>query len=369
MKRIGILTGGGDCPGLNAVIRAVTKRAIIGFGWEVIGIEDGFQGLVEERYQTLTLDRVRGLLIRGGTILGSSNRANPFSYPVPKGGSELSSLSAATDCDFIDVSDRVVENARRRGLDCIIVVGGDGTLQMAGQLGKKGLAVVGVPKTIDNDLSATDYTFGFDTACTTATECIDKLHTTAESHDRVMVCEVMGRYAGWIALHAGLAAGGDVILIPEIPYDTERVIEAIRARQRKGITYSIVVVAEGAHPAGQGAAVLEKGDASRLERLGGAASWLEREIVRGVPLEVRTTVLGHVQRGGTPTPFDRLLGTRFGSAAVDLAAKGQFSRMVCLRTPRIESVPIDEATGKPKHVDPQGEMVTAARALGVEFGG
>lgn len=361
-KRIGILTGGGDCPGLNAVIRAVTKHAIGTYGWEVIGIEDGFQGLYERRYQELTLSSVRGLLVRGGTILGSSNRANPFKYPVrrPDGTEEIR-----------DVSDEVLANLEALGLEALIAVGGDGTMVMSQGLIEKGARIVGVPKTIDNDLWATDYTFGFQTAVEIATEAIDRLHTTAESHDRIILCEVMGRYAGWIAMEAGLAGGADVILIPEIPYRLDRVVDAIMARRKRGITFSIIVVAEGARPEGGEHAVLRKADPTQQEKLGGAADRLARALIAssriGEP-DVRVTVLGHVQRGGTPTAFDRLLGTRFGTAAVDLIAAGRMGQMVSLRGSRIESVSIQEASGRLKLIDPAGELCQVARHTGVELG-
>ena len=357
--RIGILTGGGDCPGLNAVIRAVTKHAILRHDWEVVGIEDGFQGLVEPRVQRLDLPRVRDLLLRGGTILGSTNRANPFRYPVPGPDGSL---------EVQDRSGRVLENLRELGIDAVIAVGGDGTMGMVREFGALGARMIGVPKTIDNDLAATDYTFGFQTAVEVATDALDRLHTTAESHDRVMLCEVMGRYAGWIAYAAGMAAGADVILIPEVPYDLERVIAAIRERGRHGLNFSIVAVAEGARPVGGELAVARAGDATREARLGGAAARLAGELGRVLDHEIRVTVLGHIQRGGTPNAFDRLLGTRYGVAAVDLVAEGAFGRMVALRGERITSVPIAEACGTLKRIDPAGEQVRAARAIGVEMG-
>jgi 6-phosphofructokinase 1 len=358
--RIGILTGGGDCPGLNAVIRAVTKHAIGSYGWDVVGIEDGFRGLVERRTRVLSLDEVRGLLTRGGTILGSTNRANPFKYPVK--------LANGTE-EIRDVSQQVIDNARALGLDAVVAVGGDGTMSMARELGELGLKLVGVPKTIDNDLASTDYTFGFQTAVEIATEALDRLHTTAESHDRVMLCEVMGRYAGWIALASGMAGGADVILLPELPYRVDRVVEAIETRGRRGISFAIVVVAEGARPEGGQLAVRQQGDATQQERLGGAGDRLARELsARLTDHEVRVTVLGHIQRGGTPSAFDRLLGTRYGTAAVDLIREGGFGRMVTLRGNSIASVSIAEACGQLKLIDPDGEMVRAARATGVELG-
>jgi ATP-dependent phosphofructokinase / diphosphate-dependent phosphofructokinase len=359
--RIGILTGGGDCPGLNAVIRAVTKHAISTYGWEVIGIEDSFRGLIEGHTRPLTIERVRGLLTRGGTILGSTNRANPFRYPVrlPDGREEVR-----------DVSETVLANIRALELDAVVAVGGDGTMSMSHELGQRGARIIGVPKTIDNDLAATDYTFGFQTAVEIVTDAVDRLHTTAESHDRVMICEVMGRYAGWIALTAGLAGGADVILIPEIPYRIDRVVESITARHARGITFAIVVIAEGARPEGGELAVVRAADPTQQEKLGGAGERLAAELSRRLSdYEVRVTVLGHVQRGGTPSAFDRVLGTRFGTAAVDLIRDGGFGRMVTLRGNDVGSVPIIEACGKLKLVDPQGELVHSARATGVELGG
>ncbi len=359
-KKIGILTGGGDCPGLNAVIRAVTKHATVTHGWEVIGIEDGFQGLYERRYRPITQHDVRGLLSRGGTILGSSNRSNPLRYPVKQAdGTE----------DVRDVTAEMLANLAALGLEALVAVGGDGTLQAAQHLIDQGGArIVGVPKTIDNDLSATDLTFGHMTACEIATDAIDRLHTTAESHDRVMLCEVMGRYAGWIAMVSGLAGGADAILIPEIPYQVERVAEAIRARSRAGISFSIICVAEGAHPEGGEHSVLSKAVVGQ-DRLGGAAERLAGELhAAKIGHEIRSTVLGHTQRGGPPSAFDRLLATRYGVGAVDLIARGELSRMVALHGENIESVPIALACGKLKTVDPQGELARAARATGVELG-
>jgi|SRR5579883_133430 len=354
MKRIGILTGGGDCPGLNAVIRAVVRRAVCGHGWEVLGIHDGFRGLVDGVVRPLSLADVHGLLTRGGTILGAANRANPFAWPTPEGPR--------------DVSEQVLVRARKLELDGILVVGGDGTMSIAAPLAARGLPILGVPKTIDNDLPATDQTFGFDTAVQTVVECLDRLHTTAESHQRVMICEVMGRDTGWIALSSGIAGGADVILIPELPYDEARVCDHLASALVRGQSYSIVVIAEGALPVGGEASVLEAGDATRARRLGGAGDRLAASVRRCTDHEVRTTVLGYIQRGGVPTAFDRLLGTRFGAAAVDLLAEGRTGRMVALRNGRIESVPLAEAVGT-RRVDPAGELVRTARHMGIELGG
>lgn len=357
--RIGILTGGGDAPGLNAVLRAATKAAIIDHGWEVVGIKDGFTGLIfPDRIMPLTLKEVRGLLPRGGTILGTTNRGNPFNYPVERNGKVV----------LEDLSDRVLQNIQKLGLDVLVVIGGDGTLGIARDLMAKGARVIGIPKTIDNDILATDVTFGFNTALTTAMEAIDKLHTTAESHHRVMILEVMGRYAGWIALEAGLAGGADVILIPEIPFDYRHVYGKIRERNTREAKFSIVVVAEGAHAAGEGMVFLESGVPGREKRLGGIGEHLARKISTALGVETRVTVLGHLQRGGSPTAFDRILGTRFGVAAVELIARGELGRMVCLHGRHVESVPLEQALGQQKRVDPEGELVRTAEALGVCLG-
>ena len=360
-KTIGVLTGGGDCPELNAVLRAIVKHATEDHSWEVVGFEDGFQGIYERRYKFLRREDVRGLLTRGGTILGSSNKSNPFAYPVkvPGGGTEVR-----------DVSADMVRTLRELDLAALIVVGGDGSMLFASGLWDRGgVPVVGVPKTIDNDLAATDVTFGFHTAVQVATDALDRLHTTAESHDRIMLCEVMGRDAGWIALYAGLAAGADIILIPEIPYDIDRIVACVRRRMVRGITYSLVVVSEGARPAGGAASVIEAGAVTHMPRLGGAADRLAEEIKKRVELEVRTTVLGHVQRGGTPVAFDRVLGTRFGVAAVDAVARGDFGKMVSLRGTEIVTVPFAEVAGKQRLVALDNEHIRVARTTGVELGG
>ncbi|RMH42158.1 MAG: ATP-dependent 6-phosphofructokinase [Deltaproteobacteria bacterium] len=359
-KRIGILTGGGDCPGLNAVIRAVVKHAQGTYGWEVIGIEDGFKGLYEQRYMELTRDKTRGLLARGGTILGSSNRADPFHYPLKGPDGKVTPT---------DVSATMLEHLSYLDLAGLVAVGGDGTMRISKAFVDRGFPIVGVPKTIDNDLEATDYTFGFQTAVEVATEAIDRLHTTAESHDRIIICEVMGRYAGWIAMVAGLASGADVILIPEIPYDIRRVIKAFHSRHARGLTYSIVVVAEGARPIDGGHAVAVPSDGTRLEKLGGAGQRLANQICEHTDYEVRVTVLGHIQRGGTPTAFDRVLGTRYGVAAVDLIERGDFGKVVALKGNEIVAVDMDQAVSKQKTIDPHGELVAVARACGVELGG
>ena len=363
-KKLGVLTGGGDCPGLNAVIRAVTKSAC-NSGWEVCGIYDGFAGLLEGRCRQLDAGDVSNILTQGGTILGSSNRADPFEVPYPppcpppQGGRDK----------YVDRSDQVVLQIKKWKLDCLVTIGGDGTQNIAYRLSKKGVPVVGVPKTIDNDLMATDVTFGFDTAVATATEAIDKLHTTAQSHHRVMIVEVMGRYAGWLALHAGVAGGGDIILIPEIPFTVAAVAEAIHRRRRRGKKFSIVVVAEGAKAKG-GKQVVKKivADSHDPVRLGGIGNWLAEELEGKVPAEIRVTVLGHVLRGGVPTPFDRVLATRFGTEAFHLVQRGEFGKMVALQGSRILAASLAKAISGLKLVSPNDPLVQSARAVGTSFG-
>ncbi|NLB87976.1 MAG: 6-phosphofructokinase, partial [Syntrophomonadaceae bacterium] len=334
-KRIGILTGGGDCPGLNAVVRAATKCAINNYGLEVVGYVDGFKGLVENHFIQLDAKAVSGIAHRGGTILGTTNRDNPFRYLV--GGTDKEPV-------FADVSDRAIENLNKLGIEGLIVIGGDGSLNIAYQFYKKGVPVVGVPKTIDNDLSATEVTFGFNTAVDTATEALDRLHTTAESHHRVMILEVMGRYAGWIALHAGIAGGADVILIPEIPYDINRIKAKIADRYIQGKKFSIMVVAEGAKPK-DGEMVIQKLVPTSHDpvRLGGIGNKVAQEIEEVIGVETRVTVLGHLQRGGSPIPYDRILATRYGVAAVENFVKGNYGTMVSLRDNKIEAVPLTDA--------------------------
>ena len=359
VKKIGILTGGGDAPGLNAVIRAVTKTCCREYGMTVMGIENGFGGLMQNRIRELTATDVTGILPRGGTILGTTNRDNPFHYPVVKGDKKV----------FADVSDRVFENMSIHGMEALVVIGGDGSLAIAKQLHDLGLKAVGVPKTIDNDLSATDQTFGFDTALATATEAIDKLHTTAESHHRVMVLEVMGRYAGWIALASGLAGGADVILIPEIPYQLEKVIDKINKRSQQHKKFSIVVVAEGAKPE-DGEMVVQKTVEDSFDpiRLGGIGNVIAQQVEKHTGKESRVTVLGHLQRGGSPTAFDRILATRYGTEAANLLAREKFGAMVCLQGNTIASVSLTEATGELNQVKPDNDMIKSARKLGICMG-
>ncbi|HHV95580.1 MAG TPA: 6-phosphofructokinase [Clostridiaceae bacterium] len=359
IKKIGVMTGGGDCPGLNAVLRAVAKTAMFKYGWEVIGFKDGYRGMVINDYMIFGPDDASGILDKGGTILGTSNKDNPFNFMIEKDGK----------IEFKDMSDQVIENVNSLGIDAMIIIGGDGTLTSARDLYRKGLKVVGVPKTIDNDLSGTDYTFGFMTAVDTATEAIDKLHSTAESHHRVMILEVMGRYAGWIAIESGIAGGADVILIPEIPYDINKVVEKILERKKAGKHFSIVVVAEGAKSI-NGEMVIKKIVEHSPDpiRLGGIGHKIAEEIQELSGIETRVTVLGHLQRGGKPIPYDRILSTRFGVAAVELVKNGEFGYMVCLDDNCISKVPLDEAVGKIKTVPPDGELVRIAKSIGVSFG-
>jgi len=328
--RIGVLTGGGDCPGLNAVIRAVVRKAIDGYGDQVIGFRDGWRGPLEDSTVELTIESTRGILPRGGTILRSS-RTNPYKRE--------------------DGPQRVRETFARHQLDGLIAIGGEDTLGVANRLHQDGLRVIGVPKTIDNDLGATDQTFGFDTALHVATEAIDRLHTTAESHNRILVVEVMGRSAGWIALHAGIAGGADVILIPELPFDIDEVCRLIRRRHERGRYFSIVVAAEGATPK-EGTMTVATGEVDEFghPRLGGIGQQLEREIESRTGFETRATVLGHVQRGGMPTAFDRVLATRLGLAAIDAAHHGQWGMMIALHATNIELVALADAVAEVRRV-------------------
>jgi ATP-dependent phosphofructokinase / diphosphate-dependent phosphofructokinase len=355
--KIGVLTGGGDAPGLNAVIRAIVKTATHRYRWEVVGIEEAFEGLISPDLQRpLTQQSVQDILTLGGTILGTTNRVNPFQYRRVVDGRE----------EVVDMAETIKRTIASSGLEGVIVIGGDGTLTAAHRLWQMGCPMVGVPKTIDNDLLATDVTFGFQTAVATATEALDKLQTTAEAHHRVMVVEVMGRYAGWIALEAGIAGGADVILLPEIPFSIDAICRNIDERRRFGDHSSIVVVAEGATASGGGRAVVGT-TPEGYERLGGIGNKVG-DAIRQTGLDVRVTVLGHLQRGGSPTPFDRLLATRFGVAAVNLIAEGKLGQMVSLRSPHIVSVPLEDAIKGRKMVDPDGEMVRSAEAIGVSFG-
>lgn len=357
--RIAISTGGGDAPGLNAVIRAATLSAI-DRGWSVLGIKRGYAGLLgEDEVVELDADAVRGIAHLGGTILRTTNRGNPLSYPVRQ-----------PDGSYVEVdrSGELMENARRLGIDALISIGGDGSLAIAQQLVAKGMCIVGVPKTIDNDVSGTVTTFGFDTAVQTAIEAIDKLHTTAESHDRVMLLEVMGRHAGFIALHSGVAGTADVVLIPEIPWTLEKVCEHVMERDRSGRRFSIIVVAEGATDESGSQSLIGESLPGQDRRVGGIAQRLVKPIQERTGKEVRSMVLGHLQRGGMPTGYDRLLATRFGGAATQAVADGKWGHMVALQTPNIVTVPIVEALREPKRVDPNHDVVRTARAVGISFG-
>ncbi len=359
MKRIGVLTGGGDAPGLNAVIRAVVKTAVNSYGCEVIGYRDGFDGFLSaEGRVALDRESVRGILPRGGTILGTANRGNPFAREVERDGEIV----------VEDVSDEIVAAIKREKLDALIVIGGDGTLRIGLELFEKGVPVIGVPKTIDNDVGGTEVTFGFDTALETATEAIDKLHTTAESHHRVMVLELMGRDAGFIALHSGMAGGADVILIPEIPFKYEAILQKIVKRVERGRHFSIVAISEGAKPV-DGAQVFSRaGDKVYVPRLGGIAQLVGQYLEEHSGQETRVTVLGHIQRGGSPTPFDRWLATRYGAAATRLAAEGGFGRMVALHNGIVTDISLADALAVPKRVDVNGDAVRTARDVGIAFG-
>jgi len=358
LQRIGILTGGGDCPGLNAVIRAITKPAMSCYHSTVIGIQDGFEGLVEGSMRELSWLDVSGIIGLGGTILGTSNKGDPFHYPVTRAG----------EVTVEDCSERAIRHYRDWKLDVLFAIGGDGTMHIARKLSQLGLNVIGIPKTIDNDLDGTDVTFGYDTAIQISTEAIDRLNTTATAHHRIMVIEVMGRYAGWIALGAGLAGGADIILIPEIPFTWGHVYRKVKERSL-GARFSIVCVAEGAVPQ-DGEAVVREHDVKRTDpvRLGGIGELVARRITENTGLETRVTVLGHLQRGGSPTSYDRILASKFGFMALDAASRGEFGTMVSLRGTEVGTVRLEEATGKLRLVQLDSQVVNAARGTGISFG-
>lgn len=359
LRRIGVLTGGGDCPGLNAVIRAVTKTALVRYSLEVFGIEDGFLGLVQNRMRVLTNADVSNILTLGGTILGTNNKCDPARYPVRKNGS----------VEFQDVTDRCLEHVAANQLDALVVIGGDGTMSAASRLVQQGVNCMGVPKTIDNDLEGTDVTFGFATACSIATEALDRIHTTAASHHRVMIVEVMGRNAGWLALYAGVASGADIILIPEVPYDLEKICQRVQERSRHGKRFSIICVSEGARPVG-GKPVVNHVDPLSPDpiRLGGVGKVIADQIEEKTGIETRTTVLGHVQRGGTPVPEDRLLATAFGHAAVEGLMEGKKNRLIVMKGRQVTDVDILSAANKQRLVNMDHPLVKAARDLGTSFG-
>ena len=351
---MGILTGGGDCPGLNAVIRAVAKSLILQHNAEVIGFEDGFEGLVEQKMRPLEYSDVSGILTVGGTILGTSNKANPFNY-FKRGGA--------------DVSAQVVTFCRKLGLNAVVVIGGDGTMSISNKLHKLGVNIVGVPKTIDNDLMGTDRTFGFDSAVAIATEAIDRLHTTAQSHNRVMILETMGRYAGWIALYSGVAGGADVILIPEFEYEIEEIVRVCKERESGGQKFTIIAVAEGSRPKG-GTMVIQDmvTDSPDPIRLGGIGKVLESQLEKHLRSEIRTTILGHTQRGGTPTPFDRNIASAFGAYAAAMAADGEYGSMVALKENKLTSIPLESVAEKVRTVPADAAMISTALAVGTSFG-
>lgn len=358
IQRIAVNTGGGDAPGLNAVIRAIVL-ASLRRSWQVLGIHKGYEGLIDtSKIIQLDRDSVRGITHMGGTILGTTNKNNPFEYPVKLPSGEIT---------LSDRSDEILEAFRRLRIDGLIAIGGDGSMKIASQFAAKGMPIVGVPKTIDNDLSGTVATFGFDTAVTVASDAIDRLHSTAEAHERVMVVEVMGRYAGWIALHSGVASTADVILIPEIPFSFDAVCNKINDREAQGRRFSIVVVAEGAVPLG-GQLVVKNREVGREAQLGGIAELVAREISARTGKETRTVVLGHLQRGGPPTTTDRLLALRFGAAAVRMVAERKFNHMVALDPPNVQAVPLEVATSRMKSVPLDSDIVDTARDLGISFG-
>jgi len=359
LRKVGILTAGGDCPGLNAVVRAVSKNALA-HGMEVIGFKNGFDGLVRNEFVNITKDTVSGILTLGGTILGTSNIANPFKYTLPPFG---------TPEDPKDLSAVALHNFKDHQLDALITIGGDGTLHMSQRFVELGMPIVAVPKTIDNDLSSTDQTFGFDSALAIATEAIDRLHTTAQSHHRVMIVETMGRYAGWIALRSAIAGGGDVVLIPEIPYNDDVIVNYILNRKRSGKMFSIVVAAEGAvNEKGEQAVARTVAGSTDAIRLGGIANLLSNMIETRTGIESRACVLGHTQRGGTPTAFDRWLSTLYGDKAMDMVLEGKFGYMASLHAMKMTEVKISDAIAKLKRVDPHGEEVRTALEVGMSFG-
>lgn len=359
--KIAINTGGGDAPGLNAVIEAVVRSAY-NRQWEVYGIRNGYSGLLgtDEMIIHLAPEKVRNIASQGGTILGTTNKGNPFHMPF---------TNMAGEVEFRDVSDKVVENFKRLRFDCLIAIGGDGSLKIAHDFFKKGIPVIGVPKTIDNDLAATEITFGFDTAVSIATEAIDRLHSTAKSHDRIMVVEVMGRNAGWIALNSGLSGAADVILIPEIPFDIEKVCDHIMGGELHGQHYAIVVVAEGAAPLAGNICHKDCGEAGRQEvLLGGIGEYVAKEIAKRTGKDTRSLVLGHLQRGGSPTTFDRRLALRFGASAVRMIGARKFGVMVALVSPDIKAIPLEKVIGHVKNVPLHGDTIQTARDIGISFG-
>ncbi len=369
VKKVGVITAGGDCPGLNAVIRGIVKTAEYA-GVETYGFLEGYKGLLENRYIKLDPKITNGIISKGGTILGSNNKTNTFAIPVKNENGEI---------EYVDKSVEIAERLKKDGYDCLIIIGGDGSLKSARDYTRRGINVIGVPKTIDNDVPHTDTTFGFYTAVEVATEAIDRIRTTAESHGRVLILEVMGRYAGWIALAAGIAGGADTILIPEIPYDLNKVVEKINQRKDRGQNYSIIVVAEGAKPLGGELTVKSTvSDSPDKIRLGGAGDYVAKEVERLTGIEARSTMLGYLQRGGNTGPYDRILSTEYGSMAMQLAIEGKFNEMVTLLDGKITHVSLDEVAGKDtkigeessniKTVDLDGDWVKTARRIGICLG-
>src|SRR6056297_343666 len=358
-RRIAILTGGGDCPGINAVIRAITKKAILKYGMEVIGIMDGYEGLIHNQHRPLIYDDVSGILTLGGTILGTTNKANPFRYAVKKD----------KELKFEDRSAVVLKNIEDLNIECLVCIGGDGTLAISNRFYQEGVPIIGVPKTIDNDIRGTDITFGFNTAVSIATEGIDRIHTTAQSHHRIMIIELMGRKAGWIALYSGIAGGGDVIIIPEIPYQIDSITDYVKKRREKGRHFSIIVVAEGAKPEG-GEAVVKRvvEESAEKIRLGGISFILGEHLEKMIELESRSVIMGHLQRGGTPTPFDRILATRLGSKAVDLIVEKRYGKMVSVKGNILEDFPLKLVATGPRLIPIDHELIDTGREIGVCFG-
>ncbi len=357
--RLAINTGGGDAPGLNAVIRAVVLSAL-NRGWDVVGIRQGYDGLLDgDGVVLLDESAVEGITHLGGTILGTTNRGNPLRWKkeLPDGSIQE-----------VDRSGEIIQAFQDRGIDALVAIGGDGSLHIASQLSDRGLPVVGVPKTIDNDLAATQVTFGFHTAVQTATDAIDKLHSTAQSHERIMVVELMGRHTGWIALFAGVSGAADAILIPEVPYRLDALCRHMEAKYEQGPRYGIVVVAEGSHPEGGEPSFVGEGDDTQNKRYGGIAEQVAAQVQEKTGLETRSLVLGHLQRGGQPTAYDRLLAVRFGTAAVDVVARGDFGCMVALDPPEVKAVPLEEAVKKIKSITPDNDVLHTARQLGISFG-